>query len=154
MKYLKKYKLFENNEIDFIDIKLAIFTDNIEQVKKYIDLGGDLEKPIYMIYSLLAYATYNTSVNVMNLLIENGADVNFIFQGNLKHSILTYSTSVGLKLSILINIIKHGADVWYEIANGKNFFDYFNFKLENLWKELPELKKEYLKRKNIKKFKI
>ena len=163
MKYIKTYKLFEDtdfkfnndeNNLDSIDLKTAIELNQIDQIELFIELGGDVNTNVYPEFSLLGYALLNMKEEIMELLILNGSDVNFIYHGSNRNSILILSAKNFIRISTIINLIKAGADVWYENSFGENFFDYFESNLEDLWKEFPKLKKEYLLKKDMEKFNI
>ena len=115
MKYLEKYKLFENNEETFSEKELAfaIIQNDYRKIQRYIDSGGDVNL-ICLKYSLLERAINQNKYKIAKMLLDNGAIINndeIIFE------------SLKSKPKMLKYLIKHDIDV-----NKKN---------DNYYKQTP-----------------
>jgi len=112
MKIIKTYnELFENdsNNSRFLNLKHYLTNDNLYEVKKIID-GYDFNKIFIGILkqTILCYAT-KYSFEIMNYLLENGADPNLTHKEYIDYPIIQATKSRNSKKVKLL--LKYNADV-------------------------------------------
>jgi len=135
MKLLKTYKqLFEKE----YNVYSALLNNDVEFLKNYISKNNN-----NTIGNLLCSAASNGKEPVIKVLIENGADVNFI-DGNGWTPLLyaAYNDNIN---SVLILLGEKNINPYYIERSGKMFFDYLDDKDKSIIKEkFPEIYKKIL----------
>ena len=170
---IKKFKIFENNQKLFDDLDFIIKNNNKEELLDYLKSGGDpnLCNTNYKDISLLIDAIYSFNIDMVEILIAYGADVNFHkYQTTplITASFLTqeqpYINSDIMK--ILCLIIEAGADwnqtvyeayaneyvdfLFYLKNDEENYFELYNY----IIKKYPDKFKKYLTLKKAQDFNI
>jgi len=143
-------------EIDIDNLKKCMTSPYFDIEKKY----GDSMNPENG-YTLLFYAANWTHIDLLKLLIDNGADVNTEFNDkNAFVQLLTKITFTTKTIEILDILIENGIDLSFE-WEGADIFEILNngndgMKLyaKEIPKKFPKQYKEYLVNKELKKFNI
>lgn len=102
----------------------AIGNNDVERVRLCIKLGADVNASCYsntdsLYFSLISYAAYSGFKDIVELLVEAGADVNARGRGiSVGYAALVYAVDKGCKDTVEL-LIKSGANV-NAIGEGKN----------------------------------
>lgn len=104
-----------------LSLASAILTGNVKEVRRYLKSGIDINQPIPGEQGYPMHFAVNSSVEMIQLLIEHGADVNVKDEKGKTPLHITAVTPSVEKMQLLI---EHGADVNAVDANGKTPLDY------------------------------
>ena len=161
MKYIKRFEKAVNNgdyyfNDDFID---AIKRNDIEMVKKVIELGGnDLNHQNDEDgETALMVASFQNMIEIVKLLIDAGVDLEI--RNYTKGTALLLS-SYNRRIEITRMLIEAGADWNAKNIHGRDFLSYYNavfneFKVKREILDLyPEQYKEYLLKKDAEKYNL
>jgi len=146
---ITKFKIFENKEPLSINILLINFSD-WNYIERWLEAGGDIDA--------------QDSRDGWNLLLLN-VNINYTFivkdllALGANPNVQNHNGSTPLMMSrnfdIMKMLIDAGADWNIQNNTGKDFLDFLNdYEKEYIIKKYPEKYKEYLKNKQVKKFKI
>jgi len=161
---ITEFKLFENIFEDykiFMDIlrnRNLMFNERLEQVKKYIDDGRDIEAKTNDSTIMMSAISYGRS-DIVKLLIENGADVNHGTEWS--DPLIRFGTNFYKYNDLEMLKILLDADAKIKTNDiGSNFItelkdDFYEKEvLHYLKTKYPNKYRDYMKLKNVKKFKI
>jgi len=141
MKILKSFKqLFELNIND--ELGKAASNNDIDTVKKMIDVGADVNHKWQDNTTPLIWASDNNNLDMIMLLIDNGADVNQIDRTN---NTALLNAAFFRKISIIKILINAGVDWNYRNNKNKTFISYLSRKeMTELFDLYPEKFKEFV----------
>lgn len=164
MKYIKRFEkvVNKNNDYyfhdDFID---AINRDDIEFVKKVIELGGnDLNYQNKNGDTALMVAAFENRIEITKLLIDAGVDLDIENNSNGTNGTALLLASYNTHIEITKMLIEAGADWNVKNIHGRDFLSYYNavlneFEVKRKILDLyPEQYKEYLIKKDAGKYNL
>jgi len=143
MKYIKKYKLFENKNIDLID---CINSNDIWCVRDLLKDGSD---PNYINYRtdspLLIASMSDSDVSISQALIDAGADVNY--KNGYDNTALSFCSNIELAKIL----IKAGASIEHEVDGRKVVIQriFWEYSVQELILTMYPEKAGYLKKNTI-----
>ena len=167
MKYIKKYKLFENIYVDNCYNDIFAKIDDLDYVKNCLNNEDFDVNHKYNPsnandgYTMLYWAGFYKKIDIFKLFVENGADINTIFDDKtIVIGIISkyhYNALTNVDKSIIEICFQHNINLNHKYK-GKDFFDYLDginktFK-KFLIKKYPEQYQKYLKLKSVSDFNL
>lgn len=151
---ITKFRIFENNDINWTLIGDIQYDNKVAKVKKALDNGADINFRDIDRDGMtpLMHAIEKFRYRIIDYLIERGADINL--QDDEGRTALMHAGEVH-SFDILQTLLEAGAE-WYIKDNyGYDFFYYTTGEYADMIKEdYPEEYKEYLMKKDAEKYNI
>ena len=169
MKHLKTFEHKSKIKYDIDDMPRYIEAGNIKMIKKILSSGVDVNSINIRTYPVIQLSVYYMDTNIVDLLLEYGADIDDINTNNGNSTLIDFSYYSNLHkqkdLDMLYHIIDKGADWNIKNYKGWDFFDAIknNYSSHNLDKEkliydiiekYPDKYENYIMKKNINKYNL
>jgi len=151
MKYLKTYE--QINQVNSQDLISAAVCNDLQEVKKLIRSGTNLDLQDNYGSTALILASYNNYIEIVKELIKAGANVDL---QDVEGNTALIWTSYNNYIEIVKELIKAGAD-WNikDNDNNNDFLDYLEPKdKKQIIEEFPEEYKNYLMKKDAEKYNL
>ena len=150
MKYLKKFEKLTNNLISYVR------SHDIEEIKKLIENGVNLNEQDKIGNIALHWATWFGYVDIIKMLVNAGADINIQNDDGETSLILAASYHAPhVNLYVIRALIDGGSDWSIKDNKNKDFLDYLNKMNKKIIIELyPEKYEGYLIKKDMEKYNL
>jgi len=147
-------ELLSNDSQNMPFVWYLMINNEYKLLKLFFKNGGEPDKQYRKTYPIFYCAT-NGKLEIFKLLLDNGSDLNTKKDDSpLMNYILMSHNSNDKKIKMVESLIEHGYDWSIKDINDLTFLDHINAYTFYIITKYPEKYKEYLKQKQVKKFKI